>query len=115
MYSINYPIQTETDRYFLPISKIFEAVDSFVKPDILFQMTGAKTHPCKQTGIRDVLKILGDPSTPKLYFIVPPDRFASFKFQSYHGTDGKVLTQNGIVKSVKNVSQFVLTFDLTSE
>ncbi len=53
-------------------------------------MTSAKDHPCKQTGLRDVLEILGNPLKPELYFIVPPDRFASFMCQRYHGTDGSV-------------------------
>ena len=77
-------------------------------------MTGAKDHPCKQTGLRDVLEILGNPLKPELYFVVPPDRFASFKYQSYYGTDGKVLSENGIVANVRKLSQFVLTFELSS-
>jgi hypothetical protein len=104
-----------TNCYFRPISETFESVDSFIKPNLLFQMTGAKNHPCKQTGLRDVLTILGNPSKPQLYFVVPPDRFASFKYQSYQGTDGKVLKQKGIVANVKKLSQFVLTFDLSSQ
>jgi hypothetical protein len=78
-------------------------------------MTGAKDHPCKQTGLRDVLEILGNPLKPELYFVVPPDRFASFKYQNYHGTDGKVLSKKGIVANVRKLSQFVLTFELSSQ
>ena len=75
-------------------------------------MTGAKDHPCKQTGLRDVLTILGIPKEPKLYFVVPPDRFSSFKYQSYHGIDGKVL-KKGIIQNIKKISQYVLTFELS--
>jgi hypothetical protein len=103
-----------TNRYFCPVSKIFESVDSFIKPNLLFQMTGAKNHPCKQTGLRDVLNILGNPLNPELYFVVPPDRFASFEYQSYHGTNGNVLSRKGISKNVKKLSQFVLTFVLST-
>jgi hypothetical protein len=106
--------QNTNNSYFRPVSKIFESVDSFIKPNLLFQMTGAKDHPCKQTGLRDALEILGNPLKPELYFVVPPDRFASFKYQSYHGTDGKVLSQKGIVGNVRKISQFVLTFQLSS-
>jgi hypothetical protein len=45
-------------------------------------MTGAKVHPCKQTGLRDVLHILGNPQQPKLYYVVPSDRFVSFTHQN---------------------------------
>jgi hypothetical protein len=58
----------------------FESVDSFIKPNLLFQMTGAKDHPCKQTGLRDVLNILGNPLNPELYSVVP-DRFDTFTYQ----------------------------------
>jgi hypothetical protein len=78
-------------------------------------MTGAKDHPCKQTGLRDVLNILDNPSNPVLYFVVPPDRFDTFTYQSYHGTDGKVLSQKSIVANVKKLSQSVLTFELSSQ
>jgi hypothetical protein len=78
-------------------------------------MTCAKAHPCKQTGLLDILKILGNPLNPELYFVVPPDRFASFKYQKYHGTDGKVLSQKDIDANVEKLSQFVLTFELWSQ
>ena len=116
MYSSNdAQFQAAQNRYFRPASKIFESVDSFIKSNLLFQMTGAKNHPCKQTGLRDVLNILGNPQNPELYFVVPPDRFDSFTYQSYHGTNGKVLSRNGILSNVKKVSQFVLTFELSSQ
>ena len=113
LFSGSHQFHESTNCYFRPVSKIFEAVDSFIKPNIIFQMTCAKQHPCKQTGLRDVLKILGDPLKPELYFVVPPDLFVSFRYQPYHGADGKVLLQKGIFKNVKKLSQFVLTFDLS--
>ena len=115
LFSNNSQIENATNCYFRPVSKIFESVDSFIKPDLLFQMTGAKNHPCKQTGLRDVLNILDNPSNPVLYFVVPPDLFDSFTYQSYHGKDGKVLSQERIVASVQKLSQFVLTFELSSQ
>ena len=108
-------VQGATNRYFRPVSKGFESVDSFIKPNLLFQMTCAKDHPCKQTGLCNVLEILGNPSNPILYFVVPRDRFASFQYQKYHGKNGKVLAPNDINLNVKEISQFVLTFELTSQ
>ncbi|EGF77367.1 hypothetical protein BATDEDRAFT_27719 [Batrachochytrium dendrobatidis JAM81] len=111
LFSNNSQVQDATNCYFRPISNIFESVDSFIKPNLLFQMTGAKDHPCKQTGICGVLEILGNPSKPELYFVVPPDRFACFTRQSYHGTDGRVLSQNDTIASVEKLTRFVLTFE----
>jgi hypothetical protein len=115
LFSNSPQVEDRTNCYFRPVSKIFESVDSFIKPNLLFQMTFSKDQPCKQTGLRDVLKILGNPLKPELYFVVPPDRFASFKYQSYHGNNGKVLTQEGIVANVRRLSQFVLTFERSSK
>ncbi|KAK6096218.1 hypothetical protein MT418_8606 [Batrachochytrium dendrobatidis] len=111
LFSNNSQVQDATNCYFRPISNIFESVDSFIKPNLLFQMTGAKDHPCKQTELCDVLEILGNPSKPELYFVVPPDRFACFTHQSYHGTDGQVLSQNDTIASVEKLTRFVLTFE----
>ncbi|OAJ32800.1 hypothetical protein BDEG_28679 [Batrachochytrium dendrobatidis JEL423] len=111
LFSNNSQVQNATNCYFRPISNTFESVDSFIKPNLLFQMTGAKDHPCKQTGLRNVLEILGNPSKPELYFVVPPDRFACFTRQSYHGTDGQVLSQNDTIASVEKLTRFVLTFE----
>ncbi|EGF80846.1 hypothetical protein BATDEDRAFT_24299 [Batrachochytrium dendrobatidis JAM81] len=111
LFSNNSQVQDATNCYFRPISNTFESVDSFIKPNLLFQMTGAKDHPCKQTELCDVLEILGNPSKPELYFVVPPDRFACFTRQSYHGTDGRVLSQNDTIASVEKLTRFVLTFE----
>jgi hypothetical protein len=110
LFSEQSQIQNEENRYFRPSNKRFESVDSFIKPNILFQMTGAKNHPCKQAGLLSVLTTLGKPLEPKLYFVVPPDRFESFTSQRYQGVKGRVLTQ--IDPYVQTLSQFVLTFDL---
>ncbi|KAK6091297.1 hypothetical protein MT418_8583 [Batrachochytrium dendrobatidis] len=111
LFSNNSQVQDATNCYFRPISNTFESVDSFIKPNLLFQMTGAKDHPCKQTELCDVLEIFGNPSKPELYFVVPPDRFACFTRQSHHGTDGQVLSQNDTIASVEKLTRFVLTFE----
>ncbi|KAJ3307751.1 hypothetical protein HDV04_002613 [Boothiomyces sp. JEL0838] len=116
LYSMNNPdFQAATNCYFHPRSKSFESVDSFIKPNLLFQMTIAKDHPCKQSGLQSALEILGYPSDPVLYFVVPPDRFETFQYQNYCGKDGKVLSQNFVYNTVKKISQYVLTFDLYSQ
>lgn len=104
--SHNTDFQAAENRYFCPVSKPFEPVDSFIKPNLLFQMPGAEDHPCK---LLDVLQILGNPQERNLYFVKPPDRFANFTYQSYLG----VLSEDRILTSVKKISQFVLTYDLS--
>lgn len=51
LFSNNHQIKKSTNCYFRPVSKIFASVDSFIKPNLLFQMTCAQNHPCKQTGL----------------------------------------------------------------
>ncbi|EGF80090.1 hypothetical protein BATDEDRAFT_88508 [Batrachochytrium dendrobatidis JAM81] len=115
LFSNNSQVQDATNCYFRPISNTFESVDSFIKPNLLFQMTCAKDHPCRQAGLRNVLEILGNPSKPELYFVVPPDRFACFTRQSYLGVDGRVVLETNTIASVRMLTQFVLTFELSSQ
>ncbi|DBA03722.1 TPA: hypothetical protein N0F65_004139, partial [Lagenidium giganteum] len=61
--------------------KNYQSVDAINKPDILFHVTGAHKHRCEQRGLYDVLKLLGNPTEPRLYFVLPPDRFTDFKYQ----------------------------------
>ncbi|KAL7693779.1 hypothetical protein Plhal304r1_c003g0011821 [Plasmopara halstedii] len=44
--------------YLQPAVKNYQSVDAIIKPDIMFQVTGAHRHPCKQKGLHDVLKLL---------------------------------------------------------
>ncbi|KAG4049783.1 hypothetical protein JG687_00009019 [Phytophthora cactorum] len=65
----------DSDVYLRPAAKNYKSVDAIIKPDVLFQATGAHKHPCKQKCLQEVLKSLGDPSEPRLFFVLPPDRF----------------------------------------
>jgi hypothetical protein len=100
--------------YYRPRSSIYESVDSFVKPCLLFQMTGAQKHPCKQVGIHKVLNLLGNPKEPCLFFVVPGDRFADFKYQKYEDAQGKAMHTRPTYANVKRVKQFVLAIELTN-
>ncbi|KAJ1537663.1 hypothetical protein HK096_002020, partial [Nowakowskiella sp. JEL0078] len=46
--------------------------------------------PCKQEGVHHVLTMLGNPATPKLYFVVPIDQFQSFQYQKYEDAQGMI-------------------------
>ena len=107
--------QQVADRWVYERPKInnYESVDSFIrKGPFLFQMTGARYHPCKQTGLHKVLTLLNGPPGAKLFFVVPQDRFKSFTYQKYEGSDGKKLDQPSYA-NVKTLQQFVLAIDLT--
>ena len=105
-------VQSSDGYYYRPRTNNYESVDSFQKPNLLFQMTGARKHPCKQVGIHKVLNLLGNPVSPLLYFIVPKDRFSDFKYQKYEDSSGKIMHQSTFA-NVKNIRQFVLAIELT--
>jgi hypothetical protein len=107
-------VQASTDRYFRPRIDNYKSVDAFVKPAFLFQMTCAKTHPCKQAGIHKVLNLLGNPKDPILFFVVPKERFSDFRYQRYEDAQGKTM-QEPTYANVKQVKQFVVAIDLTSK
>ncbi|EGZ07427.1 hypothetical protein PHYSODRAFT_340517 [Phytophthora sojae] len=100
--------------YLRPSAKNYKSVDSMVKPDILFQVTGAHKHPCKQGGLHSVLEQLGDPTSPRLYFVLPPDRFDEFKYQKYHDSKCRLM-ESSTYPNVQNIQQYALKVDLTSE
>ncbi|KAJ1547754.1 hypothetical protein HK096_000228 [Nowakowskiella sp. JEL0078] len=106
-------ILTTMNSYLLPKHNNFESVDSFIKPNLLFQMTSAKKHPCKHAGLHRVLNLLGSPLNPQLYFVVPMDQFESFGFQKYEDSKGKIMNMP-IYMNVKSINQFVLGIELIS-
>ncbi|KAG0130296.1 hypothetical protein HOY82DRAFT_382825 [Tuber indicum] len=68
-----------TEKYFIPFSRNYEAVDGIIFSDlrtlVLFQMTLAKQHNIKSHGIKALLKVL--PKTIKrvqVVFVVPESR-----------------------------------------
>jgi len=71
------------NRYFRPVSNCLEAVDSLERPNILFQMTVAGTHPIHAFGLIESIKKLGCIGDVCLYFPLPVDRFNDFGKQKY--------------------------------
>ncbi|RKP20608.1 hypothetical protein ROZALSC1DRAFT_19110 [Rozella allomycis CSF55] len=101
--------------YEKPKTKIYEAVDSFIrKIAAMFQMTGARYHPPKQAGVHKVLNLMNNPEHPRLYFVVPKDRFTNFSYQKYVGANGQKLETGLSYRNVQKVRQFVLSIDVTS-
>ncbi|OQR82817.1 hypothetical protein THRCLA_23197 [Thraustotheca clavata] len=101
-------------NYLQPAVKNYESVDSIIKPDILFQVTCAHKHPCKQKGLYNVLKLLKNPQNPRLYFVVQPDRFATFRYQRYQDSKRKTLKKTSYA-NVGRIQQFAMEIKLASE
>ena len=72
----------------------------------MFQFTVAAEHPIRGTQILRRLCELYD--EPKLYFVVPPHRFAAFKKQSFKAKTG---TDN--VTEIRKLKQYVLELPVT--
>ncbi|GMF31914.1 unnamed protein product [Phytophthora lilii] len=103
-----------TNIYLRPSMKNYKSVDAIIKPDILLQVTGAHKHPCKQKGLHDVLKLLGNPAAPQLFFVLPPDRSTDFKYQRYMDSKRKRMTTSSYV-NVRKIQQFAMEVKLASD
>jgi len=115
-FNTHQTIPNNGDFYYHPDSPTFPSIDSFIQPNLLFQMTISLKHRCKQTGLRDALNLLRDSSNPQLYFVVPEDIFDKFQFQKYHDTNGNPLQPpSSIFSNVKRIRQHVLKIDIISE
>jgi hypothetical protein len=76
--------------YCRPQAKNFASVDAVVAPSSLFQMTVGEKHPVKHDGLAKLQPKLASSGPVRLYFVVPPDRWASFGQQNY-------VTQKGVL------------------
>ena len=100
--------------YLRPAVKNYQSVDAIIKPNVLLQVTCARNHSCKQKGLHDVLDLLGDPSAPRLYFVLPPDRFTNFRYQRYLDSKRKRMKMPSYV-NVRKIQQFAMEVKLVSE
>ena len=79
---------TQDGYYCQPIARNFESIDAAIAPNKLIQITVGETHPVKQHGI-DMLKSKLDTNKEiRFYFVVPPDRYRTFRRQSYVSKKG---------------------------
>jgi DNA replication protein DnaC len=78
----------------------FPAIDS-LSAQGMFQFTVAAEHPIGEVSM--LRKLCELYSKPKLFFVVPPHRFAAFKKQSF-----KVKTGSADVAKISNLKQYVL-------
>ena len=83
----------------------FPAIDS-LSPQGMFQFTVAAEHPIR--GVQILRKLCELYDEPKLYFVVPPHRFADFKKQSFKAKKGTV-----DAKDIPELKQYVLELPVT--
>jgi hypothetical protein len=88
--TINCAEDVSAGYYCKPAAHNFESVDAVIAPHSLFQVTVGSTHPVKQHGV-DVLSGSMTASEVRLYFVVPSDRFSTFRSQPYVTKDGMSL------------------------
>jgi hypothetical protein len=78
----------------------FPAIDSLSSQG-MFQFTVAAEHPIR--GVQMLQRLCKLYDEPKLYFVVPPHRFAAFKKQSF-----KAKTGTDSVTEIRELKQYVL-------
>ncbi|PLW49689.1 hypothetical protein PCASD_02275 [Puccinia coronata f. sp. avenae] len=98
-----------TDVLWQPTSKNLASIDSLRGPANLFQVTVSEQHAIKHQSLMKALgavnKAQYQPS-PRLYFVVPSDRYFTYKRQPYLKADGKVYTDR--LGDVGKVEQWAL-------
>jgi hypothetical protein len=77
-------------HYCRPQTRNFESIDAVVAPSSLFQITVGEKHPVKSNGLAQLQPQLASSGPIRLYFVVPPDRWGSFKRQSYVTKKGEL-------------------------
>lgn len=94
--------QCADDTYCRPRVKNKAAVDSALLPEALFQITVSGSHSINCAGLLDSLNGLrSSTAVVTLYFVVPPDRFPTFKKQT-------IAQGTGVAELRQNVRQCVL-------
>jgi len=125
--------------YSKPRQKNAKSIDGVIKPNWLFQITVADRHPCREDGLAETLDAMGlttdvlaithrvftPPFTfkltfvhprPRLYFVVPKDKFPAFGVQSYADKNDHVLqgASSMDTQNVWQLEQWALEVSLTS-
>jgi len=126
-------------KYYLPDKSNFESVDSYVAPNLLFQMTVSNSHPIKNAGMQKILTVVASdweettkgqehpkPPAAKLYFVVPSERYINFQKQPYvamksvgdASNPGKeifgVIEGKNLKRIVRSVEQYALEVEMAS-
>ena len=77
-------------EYAKPRHRTLGAVDSFMLPGSLFQMTIGEDHIIKGARLLEAMEVFDKKAPLRLYFVIPPDHWETFKKQSYLNKEAKV-------------------------
>ncbi len=100
----------------VPDKQNFGAVDLFVTPNYIFQVTVSEYHPIKQVELTKVITsmpvyISDQNAKIQLYFVVPDDIYDKFEHQSYTTRDKDSNEDRPVLRmdsAIKNVEQWAL-------
>ncbi|KNF06045.1 hypothetical protein PSTG_00560 [Puccinia striiformis f. sp. tritici PST-78] len=107
LFRVYEEVDTHIDVFWQPFSKNLSSIDLLRGPANFFQVTVAKRHPIKYSGLKIALNAMGQSASPlRLYFVVPPDLFWTYKSQPYHNAEGNLY--QGPLGRVGDVEQWAL-------
>ncbi len=78
-------------QYGQPSKDNFPTIDGVLKPNLLFQMTVGRSHNVNIDGLVAAVNALQLPASappPRLYFVVPPQQFATFQVGTFTSSIG---------------------------
>ncbi|GBC15922.2 hypothetical protein GLOIN_2v1641704 [Rhizophagus irregularis DAOM 181602=DAOM 197198] len=103
--------EIQNEAYSILLDKSFPLVDAIIAPNCLLQMTIAKDHNIKISGLKRVQSKLETESNIYFYFVVPTKLYSSYKKQKYSTTgDKNALNMEPWIG--KHLKQYVLEIDL---
>lgn len=91
-------------QYGEPSRSNFPAIDGVLKPNMLFQMTVGATHDVNIDGLLaaiDALQLQPTDPPPRLYFVVPPQQFATFQIGAFVSSHAPATLASTIPKQVE--------------
>nr|CAG8607904.1 10953_t:CDS:2 [Entrophospora candida] len=106
----------------VPDKQNFGAVDLFITPDSILQITVSENHPIKQAELIKVINnmpiyIHDSNAKIRLYFVVPDEIYDKFKQQNYTTRDKDSKNDRPVKRvdpTLKNIEQWVLKIQITS-
>jgi neutral trehalase len=98
--------------YYQPVSHNEAAIDALTGPNLMFQMTVDDKHNINMAGLQKAVEQMAPGTVPKLYFVVPEDKFRQIGWQSYVTSGGTVATK--LPRDVERVEQWTLSVPLSS-
>ena len=100
---------SESEKYYIPISKRFSCIDSVIRNIGFFQMTVSERHPINMNEMEKLLT--GDfPFSPDIFFAVPNDIYPKFRAQEFITREGR--SAKKLKASIRNLNQYALKIDI---